>query len=186
MKKLLRPTLLAALAAILVIAGGHLLQAQNPAQPSPGGPPAAGGQNGPGRRGGGFDPARMEEMMMNRIHERLNATDTEWAAIKPLVSDVFKAQMQVGMGMRGRMGRGGPNAGPNAGPGAPAISPETQALSDAVDSASTSNGELKTKLKAYRDMVKKNQDNLKAAREKLRAILTLRQEADLVLMGTLD
>jgi hypothetical protein len=64
--------------------------------------------------------------------------------------------------------------------------PEAEALSAAADSESTSNTDLKDKLKAYREAQKKTQDELKAAREKLRKVLTLRQEAKLVVMGILD
>jgi len=207
MKNVLRMTLLAGFAAMLMILGGQMLKAQNTAAPTdqstvaPATQPAP-GQPAPGARPGGgrggrrqqFDPAQMQERIMTGIQERLGATDTEWTAIKPLVSDVFKAQQKSRAGMmgmfRGRGGRGGRGGG-QGGPGGPggmfgAPSPEAEALQTAADNDSTANGELKDKLKAYREAQKKDQEELKAAREKLRKVLTLRQEAKLVLMGLLD
>jgi hypothetical protein len=64
--------------------------------------------------------------------------------------------------------------------------PTYDALTAAVDNDATSKAELQTRLKAFRNEQKKNQDALKASREKLRAVLTLRQEAKLVLVGLLD
>ena len=206
MKKVLRLTLLAGMAAMLMILGGQMLKAQNDAPPpgpdngppavdrpantaapSPGDQPEGADRQRNGRRP--FDPARMEEMFMSRIQEQLNTTDAEWTAMKPLVADVFKAQMKSRAGMMGmfRGGRGGRGPGGPGGPGGMSASqPEAEALAAATDSESTTNAELKDKLKAYREAQKKTQEELKTAREKLRKILTLRQEAKLVVMGLLD
>jgi hypothetical protein len=199
---MLRPTRIAAVIAMLLIFGATLLPAQ--------GPPAPTNQQGQGQAQGNrgrrpFDPARWEEMRLTRTQEQLKVTDTEWSAIKPLVSAVLKAQQNVmaggmrGMfgGGRGRGNRGGGNnpgaannpAGGNN-PGGPLAtlgnSPEREALSTALDNEGTSNAELKAKLKAYRAKVKKDQNNLKTARENLRKVLSIRQEATLVLSGILD
>jgi len=191
MKQSLRLTLLAGLIALLAIASVPLLRAQNAPTPAPG------AQQGPnGGRGGrrGFDLARMAE----RIKENLDATDDEWKVIQPLVTDVLQTRMKVEAGMfrmfRGRGGQGGPGAqGGQGGQGGPAgpgnmmpSDPAADALSAAADNDATSKAELQTRLKAYRDEKKKNEAALKASREKLRAVLTLRQEAKLVLMGLLD
>jgi hypothetical protein len=138
------------------------------------------------------DPARMQEMMLDRLKERLKASDEEWTAIKPLVADVMKLRMSQ---MRGRMGGmmpppGGPGA-PPMGPGGPGgmfgeSSPEAKALQITLDAASPSNDEIKARLTAYRDARKKDEQALQAAREKLKAVLTVRQEAQLVLAGILE
>lgn len=193
MKKTLRQTLLAGVVALLIILGGQMLYAQNEAAPPPPagpGAPQAGGPGGPGGMRRQFDPARMEERLLGRVQEELKATDEEWTAIKPLLSDVFKAQMKARPNMRGMMrrpgGQGGPGAPGRQGGMMGAGNPEAEALQTAAENDSTSNAELKDKLKAYRAAVKKNQDELKAAREKLRKVLSLRQEAKLVAMGILD
>jgi septal ring factor EnvC (AmiA/AmiB activator) len=77
------------------------------------------------------------------------------------------------------------------GPGGPggmfgASSPEAESLRTTLDSANASNDEIKAKLAAYREAQKKNEAALQAAREKLRAVLTVRQEAQLVLAGVLE
>ena len=64
--------------------------------------------------------------------------------------------------------------------------PEAQALRDALDNASVTNDELQTKLKGFREARKKNDESLKKAREDLRKVLSLKQEARLVLFGLLD
>jgi len=163
-----------------------MLKAQNEAAPPP-----ADAQGGRGGRGGRqFDPAQMQERMLGRIQEWLGASAEEWNAIKPLVQDVFTAQRKSMSGMRGMFGGRGGRGGPG-GPGGPGAmmnesNPETDALSTAVESETVSNADLKVKLTAYRESQKKNQEELKAAREKLRKVLSLRQEAKLVLMGILD
>jgi len=63
---------------------------------------------------------------------------------------------------------------------------EADALRTALQSDATSNDEIKTKLQALRDARKKAQDTLEQAREDLKKVLTLRQEATLVQMGLLD
>jgi len=59
-------------------------------------------------------------------------------------------------------------------------------LNEAISSEDTPNEELKAKLKAFRDAAKKKEEELKKARDELREVLTLRQEARLVLMSILD
>lgn len=131
-----------------------------------------------------FDPSQMRSMMLERIKEQLEATDEEWNVMKPLVEDVMAKQMDA----RGGMFRGmGPRR--QAGEGrrfGPEPSQEAEALRAALDSKESSSEVLKSKLKAFRSAQKKDEQELNAAREKLRQVLSLRQEARLVLMGFLD
>jgi len=216
MNKILRRILLAGGVALLMNVCGGMLLAQPPADAPP--PPAADqptaantarpadqpNANAPNRGGGrgmrgNFDPARMQEMILQRLQERLGATDEEWTAMKPQLEEVLKIQAKSRMtgmmgafgGRRGgRGGRGGQN--PPQGPGAGMAArmaennPEMAALATAADSTTTPKAELKAKLKAYRDAVKHNAEALKTARENLRKLVTLRQEAILVLAGILD
>ena len=102
MKKMNRWLGLVAAATVLCwLAGSALAQDDNPG--GPGGPPGGpGGPGGPGMGPGGpggpgpmnFDPARMQQMMLDRYREMLEVTnDDEWAAIKPLVQKVSEARM---------------------------------------------------------------------------------------------
>jgi hypothetical protein len=137
---------------------------------------------------GRFDPAQMREMMAQRLKAALACTDEEWEVIGPRLEKVVETQFQA------RFGRG--DSGGPGGPGGPAgrggrggmfqATPEAQALNEAIQSQDTSNEEIKARLKAFRDAAKKKEQELKKARDELREVLTLRQEARLVLMGMLD
>ena len=149
--------------------------------------------------------AAFQQRMNDQIKTALKASDDEWAVIQPLLEKVQTAQRaammgggfgRFGGGRRGFGGGGGPGGpggpgGNGGGPGANAGSPrpgmaEADALRTALQSDATSNDEIKTKLQALRDARKKAQDTLEQAREDLKKVLTLRQEATLVQMGLLD
>lgn len=180
MKSYLRPVLLAALA--ISIAFGTLVSTAQD-------------------RGRRFDPEQMRERMMQMMKERLGASDAEWQVIGPLYTKVTELQREARMG--GGIGRGffgGFGRGPGGdddndrgrrGRGDPPgferdVNPEVEALQDVLESANASSSEIKEKLDAYRDARKKKEAALQDARDKLRKVLTVRQEAMLVLMGTLD
>jgi hypothetical protein len=160
-----------------------------------------GGQGGQGRqRGGGqFDPEQMRQRMMERYQERLEASDAEWQVIEPLLGKVMEAQRGS---MGGRFGgmmfmgrRGGDQQEPAGGgqqgrqgrrPGGMQGSEQVQALGEVLQQDNPSAAEIKDKLAAVRAERKKQEAELKTARENLRKVLTLKQEAMLVLAGTLD
>ena len=120
-------------------------------------------------------PGGGQDRFLDRIKENLGSTDEEWNAIKPLISKVNDARM------RGRMGFGGRRGGDTTAN----ANPTADALTKALDSKASAD-EIKLKLTAYRDQQKKNEEELKKAREELRKVLTINQEARLVLMGILD
>jgi len=122
-------------------------------------------------------------MFLNRIQETLAVGDEESAAVKPLVQDVLAKRrdtmgggMRVMMRGRGRRGDAQNEDGPT----------ETQALQETLDNADAGADEVKAKLAAFRTARDQKEQALQAAREKLRAVLTAKQEAQLVLMGILD
>ena len=206
MKKMNRWLGLVAAATVLCwLAGSALAQDDNPG--GPGGPPGGpGGPGGPGMGPGGpggpgpmnFDPARMQQMMLDRYREMLEVTnDDEWAAIKPLVQKVSEARMASfsGMGrgmMMGGPGRGGPGGGPNAqgGPGGGRAGmfgqsmPEADALQKSID-AKASKAEIKAALDKFVAARKAKQNELQQAQDDLRKVLTARQEATATLNGLL-
>ncbi len=169
-------------------------------------------QQGPGR--GNFDPAQMRQQMMDRVKERLEITnDDEWKLVQVRIEKVTEARRQAGsgggMGMMGMMGMGGrgnrqpPGANaPQGGAPQPADataqagrrgnrgfgpdpSPEAEALQKAIDGKASAE-ELKTKLAAFREARKTKEAALEKAQQELRAVLTVRQEATLVLSGLLN
>jgi hypothetical protein len=148
----------------------------------------------------GFDPEQMRVRMMDRMKTELSASDEEWTVIQPLLQDVMTKQRATAAGRFGGMAamgapRGRPQAEgqergrperPGAGGGAVMGSGEVEALSKALESPNTSAAELKAKLAEVRSARQKADSELKTAREELRKVLTLRQEASLVVMGLLD
>ncbi len=128
--------------------------------------------------------------MSDALKTALKVTDEEWTVLKPLVEKVQTAQREAGSG-RGFGGRGGPGrGGDNAGGTQPADTrpgaAESAALRTALESDSTSADDLKAKLAAVRAVRKKGAADLAVAREELKKVVTVRQEAVLVSMGILD
>lgn len=154
-----------------------------------GGRGGRGGGGGPGGGGGGnFNPAQMQQRMMQRYQDSLGITnDTDWSAVQPLVQKVMDAQQAARMGGMARMfGRGGRGGG-NGGPGAfgQQADPAATALQQAVD-ADAPAAQVKELLAKYEDSQKVKQATLKQAQDNLRAVLTVKQEASATLVGLLD
>jgi hypothetical protein len=131
---------------------------------------------------------RVTGMVVERIQQDLEAKDDEWKVIEPLLSEVVKGQFSQFMStMGGMFGRGGaPGGAPGGAMGFGPAAQEIQALRTALDNPSTSSEDLKAKMKAVRDARKKAEEALQKARENLRKVLTLRQEAKILLAGMLD
>ncbi len=161
------------------------------AQPNDAGPGGPGG----GRGRGNFDPARMQQFMLDRYKEALEVTnDDEWKAIQPRVQKVMDLRRESFSGMgRGMFGRG-PRGGDNADQrdrgdqrrggffGTP--SPEAEALQKAIDSKA-SKAELKAALEKYVASRKAKEAEMEKAQASLRELLTPRQEAIATLNGLL-
>ena len=149
---------------------------------------------GPGGGRGNFDPAQMQQRMLERYKEVMEVTnDDEWKAIEPRVTKVMEARRDTMGGMgRGMFGRGPRGGGNNAQPadqgqqrrggmfGAP--SPEADALQKAIDSKA-SKAEMKAALDKYVASRKAKQADLEKSQAALRELLTPRQEAIATLNG---
>lgn len=123
-------------------------------------------------------PDGTPDMPLQRIRETLGATDKEWQVIEPLVKHVLACQC----GLYGAVLAGGsPDApGQTESIGSMAeANPWAELLRMVLESESASLGEIEYILIALRQ----ERDH---ARERLRRVLTVRQEAHLVLMGVLD
>lgn len=162
-----------------------------------------GGQGGPGggRNGGGgrnWDPAQMQQRILDGTKERLEITDeAEWKALLPLVQKVMDAQRSsMGDRMRGmfggrRGGPGGPPGGDNNGDRGQRgggmfgqTSPEAETLQKAIDGKASAN-ELKQALAKFVESRKAHQADLEKAQADLRKVLTPRQEAIATISGLL-
>lgn len=198
----LKTTLTAVCSATLLLQTPRLL-AQDDATPPP--MPAASAAPAASPAPGGGGNADFRQRMLDRLKTALKATDEEWAVIAPLMEKVQTAQRETmssrfggfggGFGRRGGGGGGGApgenggggGGGQNQGNRPPRpTSPEADALRTALETDGTSTEEIKTKLQALRDARKKGAADLEQAREDLKKVLTLRQEAVLVQMGLLE
>ncbi len=155
------------------------------------------------------NPNDFRQRMAERIKTQLKVSDDEWTVIQPLlekVGDKLMATRTSGFGGPGGPGgnrgggrRGGEN---NAGGNQPAAnennqrreggngprggSPETQALAATLADDNSTVNDVKAKLQAVRDQRKQAAAELAQAREELRKVLNMRQEAALVMDGILD
>jgi hypothetical protein len=181
--------LLAGLASAAVIGLICISQAVSQQAGGPGG--------GRGGRGGGrsFDPAQMRQQMLDRMKENLGATDEEWKALAPKVEKVMTLSREgrggMGFGMGGPGGRRG-GRGAASQPAAEPPVPQTEtgkaalALQTVLDNKDAKPAEIKTALKGLRDARAKAKTDLEAAQKELREVVTVRQEAILVVDGLLD
>jgi uncharacterized membrane protein len=159
----------------------------------------SGGGGRGGRFGGGnFDPAQMQQMIMENLRESLEVKDdAEWKALEPLVQKVMDTRRQVeGDRMRGMFGRRGRGGGGGGGGdtggdqggrrggffGQP--SPEAEALTRAIE-GKASNAELKAALAKFVEARKAKQAEHEKAQAELRKVLSLRQEAIATTSGLL-
>jgi hypothetical protein len=184
-------------ATVLVI--GLLLASQSLSQPEQRGQ-KGGPQAGPGGRQ--FDPARMRQMMEQRLREQLGATEQEWKVLGPRVIKVAELGRQTsgfgrgGMmfGMRGQRGGPGGPGGNRFGSGRPgtpdreptAVEKAQEQLRTVLENTSATPDQIKTQLTALRKARETAKQQLAAAQQQLREIITIRQEATLVMMGMLD
>lgn len=135
-------------------------------------------QNGGGRN---WDPAQMEQRMLERTKETLGFTnDLEWSAVEPLVKKVMDARREVGFGGMGRM-FGGNRGGGNRGGGWGQASAEQEALQKAIDDNAPA-AQIKDLLAKYKASQKAKQAKLEAAQADLKKVLTTKQEAQAVLL----
>ena len=161
-----------------------------------------GGQNGGGGGGGrrgNFDPAQMQQRMMDNIKDQLGATDDEWNVIQPKLQKVMDAQRETraGGGMRmlfgggrgGRGGGGGGQGGGGQGGGDQPTSPLAQAseeLQTVLQNKNATPDDINSKLTAFRAARDKANTDLDAARKDLKDVLTAKQEAQMVLFQILE
>lgn len=148
---------------------------------------------------------RMEEFRrraQERMREQLGATEQEWKVLQPRLEKVQQLQRQTrggfgafggarGQARRGRRAGAAQPPGAQRPEGAPEreqsdVEKKTEALRNLLDDEASAAGAIKAALGALRQAREKAQKDLAAARQELRQVVTVRQEARLVLMGTLD
>lgn len=192
----IRSTLVAATLGLATFTATAYAQDQGGAPPPPPGGQQGGQQGGQdnggrGNRRGNWDPAQMQQRMMEGLKEQLKAQEDEWKVLEPKLAKVMEAQrdMRFGGGM-GFGGRGGPGGGRDNNPNPDQPQSELQKagrdLRTTLQNDGASASDIEAKLKSYREARDKAQETLKAAREDLKGVLTQRQEAVLVMAGMLE
>jgi hypothetical protein len=161
--------------------------------------PARGGRGDAAR--GQRDPNQMRQMRdrfrqqaADRMKESLGASDEEWKILYPRVEKVqnLVRDAQGGgmrMGRRGRMGRGrGGGTGREVQPQGEQtdLQKKSEALRTLLENEDAKPAAIKGALDGFRKAREKSRQELAIARKELRGVVTLRQEAQLVLMGLLD
>ncbi|MFC1792492.1 hypothetical protein ACFL3Q_02775 [Planctomycetota bacterium] len=186
--------LVACLLAVLIV-GQTLSEAAQRGQ--------AGGQRGAQRDRGGaqgsqrpqmqgrqFDPQQMQKMMEQRMQRQVGASDAEWKTIGPGVMKVSQLNRQVsGGGMGGMMGgrRGGPMGGRQGDQGQPTeLDKAKEQLLILLDNDSAKPEDIEKELTVLRTAREKVKNQLVAEQQKLQKQVTVRQKAQLVLMGLLN
>lgn len=151
--------------------------------------------NAPGGGRGNFNPEEFRARMAERLKTSLKVTDDEWTVLQPLIEKVTTKQRESMAGRFGGFGGrgsgpsgpgGGGDRGGNGGGGDRGGSAESQALREALEKDSTTPEDLKAKLNAVRESRKKATIELAAAREDLKKVVSVRQEAVLFSMGILE
>lgn len=191
MKKLHQLLAVTGFASALLLSAGNLTAQDNP---PPGGGQGGdrGGRGGRGGLGGGFDPAQMQQRMMENIREQMAVKDdAEWKILEERIQKVSDAQREIGFGsgMRrmfrrpggdtqnndqgGNRRRGGFGGEPSA---------EEQVLDKAIDSKA-SKDDLKSAMTKYRSSKKEKEAKLAQAQEELKKVLSVQQEAVALAMG---
>ena len=181
--------LVACLLALLIV-GQTLSQ---PAQRGQRERPAGGTQQNaerPTTQGRQFDPEQMQKMMEQRMQRQVGASEAEWKTIGPGVMKVSQLNRQVtgGGGMGGMFGgRRGGMGGPQGAQAKPTeLDKATEQLQTLLDNESAKPEDIEKQLTALRTAREKAKKELIAEQQKLQKQVTVRQKAQLVLMGLLD
>lgn len=153
------------------------------------------------RQRGNFNPEEMRARMAERMRELLDVkNDDEWKLIQARLEKVTEAQREVRslngdfrllFSRSGDQGGGGDQGGRTRGPGGPGGSPfggtpnpDAEAFSKAVQNKAPTE-ELKQRMARVREARKNAEAKYDKAADDLRQVLTVRQEATLVAIGTL-
>ena len=161
----------------------------------------AGGQRA-GQRGGAqgsqrpqtqrrqFDPQQLQQMMEQRMQRQVGASDAEWKTIGPSVMKVSQLNRQVSGGGMGAMmfgGRRGPMGGPQGAQGqSTELDKATEQLRGLLRNESAKPEDIDKQLVTFRAAREKVKKQLVTEQQKLQKQVTVRQKAQLVLMGLLD
>lgn len=146
---------------------------------------------GQGRQGQRGQRPEERQSEAQRMQERLGATDQEWKVLGPRVMRVSELSRQLRGGGRDR-GRGGSQGGrPDSRQDGStrersALEQAQEQLRTVLSNTSATPDQINKQLAAFRTVKARVKQQLVAAQTDLRKLITVRQEAQLVMMGMLD
>ena len=123
--------------------------------------------------------------MMQYMQRRLDATDEEWKVIGPRLEKVMTLAREGQAGM-GRMWGGRNRDNDENQADQPQIVQKSTALRELIEQDDPDPDKVVAALQAYREARAEHQKKLDEARAELKELLTVEQEAQLVLMGLLE
>ena len=134
-----------------------------------------------------WDPAQMRARMLERMKEVLACGDEEWTVLQPRLEKVMTLSREArsGSSMRVLFSRRRRQESSESQPQS-AVAKAAGDLGKTLENKEAKPEEIKAKLTALREAREKAKQDLAKAQAELREIITQRQEALLVLMGTLD
>jgi len=147
-----------------------------------------GGSRGYRSGGGNWDPAQIQQRILDGIQERLSFTnEVEWEAVKPLVQKVVDAGRDVLGGRSDLLGLGRSRGSSRSGSSSFFSQPsaERESLQKAVED-NVPAGQIKDLIAKYKAAQKIKQARLEAAQAELKSVLTTRQEAQALLLGLVN
>lgn len=128
-----------------------------------------------------------QDRMLERMKETLEASDEEWQVLKPRIEKVLtlsrQTRVMAGFGQRFRPPQEqatGQQTEQNQ------VEKAQEELRTVLENKQAKPEEIKQKLTALREAVEKAKQELAKAQQELREILSVRQEAQMVLMGLLN
>jgi hypothetical protein len=156
-----------------------------------------------------FDPEQMRQRTEQRYQRQLGATDEQWKELGPLVMKVQELNQQLNISGRGGMFGGGRRGAQGDQPGGmqgerpggmqgargnragmpgeqTALAKASEQLNTLLDDSSATPEKIKEQLTALRTAKENTKKELVTAQKELQKKVTMRQEAQLVLMGMLD
>ena len=116
----------------------------------------------------------MRERAIERYRDRLDISDKEWTIIQPRLRKVYKFVHPV------RLGGGQDEQSKNA------VQQKSSELRQLLQDQGASTPEIKAGITALRQAKEQSRQQLIMARQELRTVLSVRQEAQLILSGLLD
>ena len=148
-------------------------------------------REGQGRQGQRGQRPEERQSEAQRMQERLGATDQEWQVLGPRVMRVSELSRQLRGGGRGRQRGDSQDGRPDNRENTPirelsVVEKAQEQLRTVLGNTSATPDQINKQLTAFRTVKARVKQQLVAAQTDLRKVITVRQEAQLVMMGMLD